>query len=118
MLNDIASVELERVGFDGAFGQHNGRIERTQSASRAVRDEVDVRKRFGVARQVRRRSCPVSLVNLFLRCWEVFGDVRHLLSGTWQFGVFLAGGDAVADEKQGAGALLLAGAVAGSLRDE
>lgn len=33
----------------------------------------------------------------------MFCDVRHLLAGSWEFGIFLAGSNAVADEKQTAG---------------
>ena len=76
------------------------------------------RKLFGIARQVGSRGGFVALINLLLGCGKVFGDVRHLLAGAGQFGIFLAGSDAVADEKQVAGALLLADAVAGILANE
>ena len=100
MLNDIAGVELEGIGFSRAFGKHDGGVERTQAAGRTVRDKMNVGKLFRIAGEVGRRSRLCALVNLFLRCGEMSGDICHLLAGARQFGIFLAGSDAVADEEQ------------------
>ncbi len=42
VLNNIAGVELERIGFERAFGKHNRRVEGTQAAGGAVGDKMNL----------------------------------------------------------------------------
>src|ERR1700691_3151611 len=100
VLNYIASVELERVGFGGTFGEHNCRVERTETAGCTVRDKMNVGKLLGIAGQVCSRSGLHALINLLLRRGKMFGDVCHLLAGSREFRIFAAWSNAVTDEQQ------------------
>src|ERR1700681_2032123 len=118
MLNDIASIELERVSFDGAFREHNRRIERTQAAGRPVRDKMDMRKLSWITCHVSSWRGLVALVNLLLRGGKVPGDICHLLASSRKFRIFLARSYAIANEKKSWSPIPVANTFAWILVDE
>src|SRR5208282_4041630 len=100
MADDIARIELERIVFGAVFREHDRRIERTQSARRAVRHKVDVGKPFGIAAEIGRRRRVFSRKYLLRRRWKMSGYAFHLGCGLRELGIFIARSNAVADEEQ------------------
>ena len=60
---------------------------------------MNVRKLLGMTGQVCRRRGLSALVYLLLQVWKMSGNTGHLLACSGKFRVFLARGDAIADQK-------------------
>src|SRR5258708_11781910 len=97
VLDDVASVQLERIVLPG---EDDGGIERAGAAGRTVCDKVDVREMRGVACEIGGRSGLGLGSNGSAGRVEVQLDAFDLRRGLGKSRVVGAGRNGIADEQQ------------------
>src|SRR5277367_3913279 len=100
MTNDVARIELKRVIFDATPRQYDCRIERTQSTGGSVGNEMNVGKPLWIAAQISLRSRLPSGEDLLLLRRKMFSNAFHLNGSLRDLGIFIVGGDTIANQKQ------------------